>query len=95
MKASINKMILDTLKQKWKTKFEAKKKEWDKNPGWPAKNVETEFSLNGINYSLFPDDIGLTYDCWDQGFMESIQAEITKDLEELGATDIYNTGYLD
>ena len=95
MKANINQMILDTLKQKWKTKFEAKKKEWDKKPGWPAKLVETEFTLNGITYALEPNDLGLTDDCWDQGFMETIQGRMTKDLEACGAVNIYNHGFID
>lgn len=37
----INQQILDTLKDKWKVEFAAKKEEWDKKPGWPAKLVET------------------------------------------------------
>ena len=40
--------------------------------------------------SLESDD-----DCWDQGFMESIQSDLSKDLEEAGATDIRNLGFLD
>ena len=91
----INQQIIDILKNKWKAAFKAKKEEWDKNPGWPAKLVETSFKLNGKSYSLYPADIGLTDDGWDQGFMESIQADIERDLEEYGATDIYNLGFLD
>lgn len=91
----MNQQILDVLKSKWKAEFETKKEEWDKNPGWPAKYVKTEFILNGGKYSLFPSDIGLTYDCWDQGFMETVQADISEDLEEYGATDIRNIGFID
>lgn len=91
----INRQTLDVLKKKWKSDFAAKKEAWDKNRGWPAKYVETNFSLNGIRYSLHPTDIGLTNDGWDEGFMESIQADISKDLEEYGATDICNHGFLD
>lgn len=40
--------------------------------------------------SLESDD-----DCRDQGFMESIQSDLGKDLEEAGATDIRNLGFLD
>ena len=91
----INQQILQILKEEWKNKFKAKKEEWDKNPGWPAKLVETWFTLNGENYTITPEDIGLTSDGWDQGFMESIQGEIEKDLESYGATDVYNLGFLD
>lgn len=91
----INQQILDALKNKWKVEFAAQKEEWDKNPGWPAKLVKTKFTLNGIKYSLFPTDIGLTHDCWDQGFMETIQSDIEKDLKLYGAAEIYNLGFLD
>ncbi|MBQ6342823.1 MAG: hypothetical protein IJI41_06850 [Anaerolineaceae bacterium] len=91
----MNQQILDILKEEWKNKFKTKKEEWDKNRGWPAKLVETCFTLNGRKYSLKPEDIGLTKDGWDQGFMESIQAEIERDLESYGATDVYNLGFLD
>lgn len=91
----VNQQILDVLKSKWKAEFAEKKEEWDKKPGWPAKYVKTKFILNGVKYSLFPADIGLTHDCWDQGFMETIQADISKDLEEYGAADIRNTGFID
>ncbi len=91
----INKQILDTLKNKWKDEFAAKKEEWDKNPGWPAKFVETKFTLNGEEYSIFPRDIGLSHDGWDQGFMETVQSDIEKDLKLYGATDIHNLGVID
>ena len=91
----MNQQILELLKNKWKAEFKSKKEEWDKVPGWPAKHVETGFTLNGISYSLHPIDIGLTNDGWDQGFMESVQADICKDLEAYGATDFYNLGFID
>ncbi len=91
----MNQQILELLKNNWKAEFKPRKEEWDKAPGWPAKHVETEFTLNGISYSLRPADIGLTNDGWDQGFMESIQTDIRKDLESYGATDIYNLGFID
>ena len=75
----INQQILNFLKNKWKTEFVKKKAKWDKDP----------------EYTLLPKDIGLTSDCWDQGFMESIQSDIKKDLKEYGAYDIYNFGFID
>ena len=83
------------LCEKWKKEFAPKKQEWDKEPGWPAKLVRTEFFLNGRKYVIEPTDIGLTDDCWDQGFMESVQSVIKKNLEEYGAKDIWNQGFLD
>ena len=94
-KEIMNQMNIDFLKEKWKKDLVAKKKEWDKAPGWPAKLVETRFTLNGIEYTILPQDLGLTDDCWDQGFMETIQGGLKRDLEEIGATDIYNLGFLD
>ncbi len=91
----LNQHILDVLKSKWKAEFAVKKEEWDKNPRWPAKLVKTKFILNGVQYSLFPNDIGLTYDSWDQGFMETIQSDISEDLEVYGAVDIPNIGFID
>ena len=41
------------------------------------------------------ESLGLDDDCWDQGFMESIQSDIKKDLKEYGAYDIYNFGFID
>lgn len=92
---TMNQQTIDNLIAKWKKDFVKDKEEWDKNPGWPAKLVETEFTLNGITYALEPNDLGLTDDCWDQGFMETIQGRMTKDLEACGAVNIYNHGFID
>ena len=86
---------IEFLKEKWKKDFLKEKEEWDKKPGWPATLVETRFRLNGDEYSIGPVDIGLTDDCWDQGFMETIQGRMKKDLEEYGATGILNLGFID
>ena len=94
-KEIMNQMTIDFLKEKWKKDLVTKKEEWDKAPGWPAKLVETRFTLNGIEYTILPQDLGLTDDCWDQGFMETIQSDLKRDLEAIGATDIYNLGFLD
>ena len=51
--------------------------------------------MNGTKYVIEPTDLGLTYDCWDQGFMEHFQGRMKKDLEKYGAIDIWNTGFLD
>lgn len=90
-----NQQIIDNLIAKWKKDFVKEKEEWDRHPGWPAKLVETKFTLNGIEYTIQPHDLGLQDDCWDQGFMEKIQGDLRKDLEAAGAVDIYNLGFLD
>lgn len=90
-----NEQIIDYLKEKWKNDIVLEKEEWDKNPGWPAKLVETRFTLNGIKYVIGPRDLGLEDDCWDQGFMESFQGTLRKDLEANGAIEVYNLGFLD
>jgi len=79
----------------WPEKFSEKKKEWDKKPGWPAKLVDVQFTLYGYTFTIFPKDIGLTDDGWDQGFMETIQSDMRKDLENYGATDVYCCGFID
>jgi len=72
----------------------AEKEEWKKKP-WPAKLVEIQYKLNGVKFSLLPADIGLSDDCWDQGFMESVQPDLGNDLKKYGATDVYYFGFLD
>ena len=52
-----------------------KEEKWDKEPKWPAKLVDTVFELNGIKYTIYFSDVGLSSDPWDQRFMESIQGE--------------------
>lgn len=91
----INEQIICFLKEKWKKDMVSEKEEWDKKPGWPAKLVSTKFTLNGIEYKLGPRDIGLNDDCWDQGFMETFQGRMEKDLIACGATKVYNCGFLD
>ena len=86
---------IELLKEKWKQDFAEKKAEWDRDPGWPAKLVKTKFTLYGKQYALESEDLGHEGDCWDQGFMESVQHLMKKDLESYGATDIYNLGFLD
>lgn len=93
--AMMNRQILSIVKELWRTKFKDKKAEWDKDPKWPAKLVETTCKLHGIQYTIYPSDIGLSTDPWDQGFMESIQSDMEADLKEYGATDIYSFGFLD
>lgn len=90
-----NQKIIEFLIDKWKKDMVKEKEEWDKNPGWPAKLVETKFKLNGVEYTIKPKDLGLDDDCWDQGFMETFQGRMKKDLEQYGATDIYNFGFMD
>lgn len=91
----INEQTTEFLIDKWKKDLVKEKAEWDKNPGWPAKLVKTEFMLNGIKYVIEPPDIGLTYGCWDQGLMEHFQGNMRKDLEKYGATNIWNEGFID
>ena len=87
--------VIKRLCQKWKLQFMEDKLKWDRNPGWPAKYVETTFKLYGQKFSLGPTDIGLTSDAWDQGFMETVQGFMEKDLREAGATEIQSFGFID
>ena len=91
----MNRQILDLLITKWNGEFREEKEEWDRHPGWPSKYVETIFTLNGAKLCLLPKDLGYTDNCWDQGFMETVQGRMKKDLEEYGATGILNIGFID
>ena len=86
---------VEGLIEKWKKDLVPLKEEWDRKPGWPAKLVRTEFVLDGVWYEVRPEDLGLTDDCWDQGFMESYQKVMSDDLKACGATKICNMGFLD
>ncbi len=87
--------IVEHLVIKWIDDFKEKKEEWDKHPLWPAKRVYTTFYLNGVQFKLIPESLGLTNDCMDQGFMEHVQGDMKKDLEKYGAKLISNHGELD
>lgn len=90
-----NEQTLALLKEKWKIELAQRKKEWDENPGWPAKLVTTSFKLNGIDYILNSVDLGYTDGGFDQGLMESVQGYLRGELEAVGATDVYNDGFID
>lgn len=87
--------IITNLIHKWSEQFREQKKEWDRNPEWPAKLVETSFCLFDTRYTLKPEDLGLKNGPEDEGFMESIQKELEKDLIAVGATAIESIGFLD
>ena len=91
----IGDLTVQDLLEKWHNKFETAKAEWDKKPGWPAKLVETSFCLYGTQYTIKPEDLGWDKDSFDEGFMESIQKELEKDLMAVGATEITSSGELD
>lgn len=87
--------IVEDLLGKWDEKFARKRELWYENPGWEAKLVHITFTLNGYEFELIPKSLGLTSDGWDQGFMESISGDIKKDLEAVGATEVYCEGFMD
>ena len=87
--------IITNLIHKWSEKFKEQKKEWDANPEWPAKLVETSFCLFDTRYTLKPEDLDFEEGPWYEGFVESIQKELEKDLAAVGATEIESNGFLD
>ena len=91
----INKQILDTLRERWKNGFKEQREKWGEEVMWPAKMVGTVFELNGIKYVISSEDLGLSHNGWDQGFMEYVQDDIGRDLEEFGATNIKHEGMID
>ena len=91
----ISDITVRNLLEKWREKFKEAKKEWDEKPLWPAKHVETKFVLNGRVYTICPEDLGFQFDPWDEGFMESIQKDLEKDLLAVGAINVSHSGFLD
>lgn len=94
-KQLMSKQTANYLKKKWSKELIPEKEKWDESPMWSAKCVETTFRLYGIDYSIRPIDIGLTYDGWEQGFMECFQETMDKDLKEYGAENIRHFGFID
>ena len=89
-----NDAAVNALLEKWTQEKEKYRAEF--NYGWPAKYVETTFYLNGKQYSITPDSIGLEGgNSWDEGFLEFLQVKIGEDLEILGATEIRHMGFMD
>lgn len=84
----IGERIIRELIQKWSEKFQEEKKIWDQKPERPAKLVETSFCLFGTRYTIKPEDLGFEPGPEDEGFMESMQKEMEKDLADAGATEI-------
>lgn len=87
--------VIAFLTEEWRHAFAEEKKAWDEDPGWPAKLVETRCTLFGVEYTILPEDIGLTREGWDQGFMERIQSDLKRDLIEYGAVRVCNLGFID
>ena len=85
---------LQALLERWKVKKEDYREAF--HNGWPAKYVQTFFELDGEEYCITPDMIGLTKgNCWDEGFMEFLQGHLEADLKEIGATKIGHLGFID
>lgn len=91
----IAEQIVRGLCDKWKIDFAERKAKWDKDPGWPAKLVETTFVLGGEEWSLDATDLGMDDGPWNQGFMESVQKDMEDDLKKIGATKIQSYGFSD
>ena len=91
----ISDTIVQNLINKWKGKYAQAKAEWDKKPGWPAKQVSTSFCLYGKRHVIKPEDFGWDKTSFGEGFMESIQKDLEKDLAEVGAIEISSSGSLD
>jgi hypothetical protein len=91
----IAEQIVRGLCDKWEIDFAERKEKWYKDPGWPAKFVETTFVLGGEKWSLGTEAIGLDGDGWNQGFMETVQSDMEEDLKKVGATEIHSYGFID
>lgn len=91
----VSKQIIFNLIDKWSEQYREQKEAWDRNPEWPARDVEISFCLFDARITLKPEDLGLPKGPEDEGFMESIQKELEKDLAAVGATEIESSGFLD
>ena len=65
------------------------------NHGWPAKLVSTGFVYAGKSICIKPETLGLEDDSRDNGLMEHFRADLAANLKKIGATEIYNIGFLD
>ncbi len=82
--------------ERWTEEAKKRREEWAGKCGWPAKYVKTSFYLNGKQYVITPDSIGLERgEPWDEGFLEHLQGDIGAALKELGATEIRHEGFPD
>ena len=86
------------LVEEWKDKKELYRERF--GSGWPAKLVTTSFIYEGEKYVLSPDsfakeEINPYRYPWESGLMECYQCDLKRDLEELGATNVFNLGFLD
>ena len=93
--SSICDEFVDHLIERWTQVFREEKEEWDKNPGWEAKNVKTVFRMNRNRYTIYPETIGLDRTGWDAGFMETIQKDIEEDLNYYGIRCVDHYGDID
>ena len=93
MKITEEEKVLYDWLQGWKKKKEQYREDY--GSGWPAKLVTTEFLFAGNRYRITPEDLDLDKDPVDIGFMEYLQTVMRKELEELGARDIRQSGFLD
>ena len=86
------------LVEEWKDKKEAYREEF--GSGWPTKLVRTYFTYKGEEYVLEPDqfakeEISPYMYAWESGLMECYQLDLSRDLEALGAENLFNNGFLD
>ena len=91
----MNPEILEILKNKWTEEAVARKNDREHWPGWFSKLVSSEFCLNGIEYTIKPEDIGLSHNGQEQAMMEIMLTKMEKDLIEYGATHIRSYGCID
>jgi hypothetical protein len=54
-----------------------------------------EFNLHGNRFVILPEDLIERPDSYDEGFIESVQKDLEKDLKAIGACEITHTGNLD
>ena len=87
--------LFEFLTAKWKNGFQKERAEWLNSYRWPAKLVSTSYRYEGYSYDIKPEDLGLSDDPYDQGFMESIQFDLEEDLRRYGATHIISGGLMD
>ena len=93
-----------SLLQKWKIQAEEKAESGDVK--WYSKSVSIDFTYQEKCYRLIAEDFfdeekvdkmnsGKLHCGYYHAVIESLQATIKKDLQEMGATDICCYGYLD
>ena len=85
---------VDFLLDKWSKEYEDDMERWKIAPQWFAKWVDLSFTLNGVEFTIRPEDFRFQSSC-PHAFIENISEDLFKDLKKYGAYAIGMGGFID